>query len=282
MKLWRSSGWFHRDSLIKAAVRSVLSWQHLCLLLRNTCHRDIINLQVEMIRQFYIQLVKISALPHQMGCFSSQVTPLNVVLIFQNDIHGLIERYSVNESLMEEIERLKEENRRLKTNYWAGIQSWFPSLGTEADWRGHLCRSSVLFVCLELAAPRGVEHISCVCVCMCVWVCERVREVVFGSLEKSWLHFLTCKQPHVDFWRKHLMFKIKINNQFKTQNNYFKVKIVKICVKIGLFGNLKEQNSFIYGIMVIQEPQKATWNQQLKTDQQQFLHLWTKTQQSTL
>lgn len=57
---------------------------------RNTCHRDIINLQVEMIRQFFIQL---------------------------NDIHGLIERYSVNESLMEEIERLKEENRRLKTNY---------------------------------------------------------------------------------------------------------------------------------------------------------------------
>lgn len=38
-------------------------------------------------------------------------------LILQNDIRGLIERYSVNESLMEEIERLKEENRRLKTNY---------------------------------------------------------------------------------------------------------------------------------------------------------------------
>uniref|UniRef100_A0A3Q3XKB6 Uncharacterized protein n=1 Tax=Mola mola TaxID=94237 RepID=A0A3Q3XKB6_MOLML len=57
---------------------------------RVTCHRDIINLQVEMIRQFCIQL---------------------------NEIHGLIERYSVNESLVEEIEKLKEENRRLKTNY---------------------------------------------------------------------------------------------------------------------------------------------------------------------
>lgn len=57
---------------------------------RDTCHRDIVNLQVEMVRQFYIQL---------------------------NEIHGLIERYSVNESLVEEIERLKEENRRLKTNY---------------------------------------------------------------------------------------------------------------------------------------------------------------------
>uniref|UniRef100_UPI0037E70F0E protein NEDD1 isoform X2 n=1 Tax=Semicossyphus pulcher TaxID=241346 RepID=UPI0037E70F0E len=57
---------------------------------RDTCHRDIVNLQVEMVRQFYIQL---------------------------NEIHSLIEKYSVNESLVEEIERLKEENRRLKTNY---------------------------------------------------------------------------------------------------------------------------------------------------------------------
>ncbi|XP_075933701.1 protein NEDD1 isoform X1 [Anarhichas minor] len=57
---------------------------------RDTCHRDVVNLQVEMVRQFYIQL---------------------------NEIHGLIEKYSVNESLVEEVERLKEENRRLKTNY---------------------------------------------------------------------------------------------------------------------------------------------------------------------
>ncbi|KAM3870053.1 protein NEDD1 [Diretmus argenteus] len=57
---------------------------------RDACHRDVVNLQVEMIRQFYIQL---------------------------NEIHGLIERYSVNDSLVEEIEKLREENRRLKTNY---------------------------------------------------------------------------------------------------------------------------------------------------------------------
>ncbi|XP_036963247.1 protein NEDD1 isoform X1 [Acanthopagrus latus] len=57
---------------------------------RDACHRDIVNLQVEMVRQFYIQL---------------------------NEIHGLIEKYSVNESLVEEVERLREENRRLKTNY---------------------------------------------------------------------------------------------------------------------------------------------------------------------
>ncbi|KAM6926265.1 protein NEDD1 isoform 3-T3 [Lycodopsis pacificus] len=58
--------------------------------LRDICHKDVVNLQVEMIRQFYIQL---------------------------NEINGLIEKYSVNESLVEEVERLKEENRRLKTNY---------------------------------------------------------------------------------------------------------------------------------------------------------------------
>lgn len=57
---------------------------------RTACHKDIINLQVEMIRQFYIQLT---------------------------EIHGLIEKYSVNESLVEEIEKLREENRRLRANY---------------------------------------------------------------------------------------------------------------------------------------------------------------------
>nr|XP_020471479.1 protein NEDD1 isoform X2 [Monopterus albus] len=57
---------------------------------RDTCHKDIVNLQIEMIRQFYIQLV---------------------------EIHSLIEKYSVNESLVEEIEKLREENRRLKANF---------------------------------------------------------------------------------------------------------------------------------------------------------------------
>ncbi|RVE72141.1 hypothetical protein OJAV_G00058930 [Oryzias javanicus] len=57
---------------------------------RDACHKDIINLQIEMIRQFYIMLV---------------------------EIQGLMEKYSVNESLVEEIERLREENRRLRTNY---------------------------------------------------------------------------------------------------------------------------------------------------------------------
>lgn len=57
---------------------------------RDVCHQDIVNLQVEMVRQFYIQL---------------------------NEIHGLIEKYSVNDSLVEEIEKLKEENKRLRANY---------------------------------------------------------------------------------------------------------------------------------------------------------------------
>ncbi|CAN9498622.1 unnamed protein product [Ophioblennius macclurei] len=57
---------------------------------RDECHKDVINLQVEMVRQFYIQL---------------------------REIHGLLEKYSVNESLVEEIERLREENRQLRANY---------------------------------------------------------------------------------------------------------------------------------------------------------------------
>nr|XP_046165661.1 protein NEDD1-like isoform X3 [Oncorhynchus gorbuscha] len=57
---------------------------------RDACHRDIVNLQVEMVKQFYIQL---------------------------NEIHGQIERYSVNDSLVEEIEKLREENKRLRDSY---------------------------------------------------------------------------------------------------------------------------------------------------------------------
>lgn len=57
---------------------------------RDACHKDIINLQVEMVRQFCIQL---------------------------NEIHGLIENYSVNEALVEEVQKLREENRKLRSNY---------------------------------------------------------------------------------------------------------------------------------------------------------------------
>ncbi|XP_028664851.1 protein NEDD1 [Erpetoichthys calabaricus] len=57
---------------------------------REACHKDIVNLQVEMIRQFYIQL---------------------------NEIHCLIEKYSVNDTLVAEIEKLKEENKRLRANF---------------------------------------------------------------------------------------------------------------------------------------------------------------------
>lgn len=56
---------------------------------RDACHRDIVNLQVEMIRQFYIQL---------------------------KEIHVLIEKYSLNDTLLEEIQQLREENRK-RFNY---------------------------------------------------------------------------------------------------------------------------------------------------------------------
>ncbi|XP_048213708.1 protein NEDD1 isoform X2 [Perognathus longimembris pacificus] len=57
---------------------------------REACHRDIMNLQVEMIKQFHVQL---------------------------NEMHSLLERYSVNEGLVAEIEKLREENRRLRAHY---------------------------------------------------------------------------------------------------------------------------------------------------------------------
>uniref|UniRef100_A0A8C5N500 Protein NEDD1 n=1 Tax=Leptobrachium leishanense TaxID=445787 RepID=A0A8C5N500_9ANUR len=57
---------------------------------REACHRDIVNLQVEMIKQFHIQ---------------------------SSEIHMLLERYSVNESLVSEIERLREENKKLRANF---------------------------------------------------------------------------------------------------------------------------------------------------------------------
>ncbi|KAL2093579.1 hypothetical protein ACEWY4_010891 [Coilia grayii] len=58
--------------------------------LRDSCHRDIVNLQVEMVRQFYIQM---------------------------NEFHEVVQKYSVNNTLVEEIEKLREENRRLRANY---------------------------------------------------------------------------------------------------------------------------------------------------------------------
>lgn len=132
MKLWRTLGSSHPDNLISITVRYVWSWPWLCLLWRDTCHRDIVNLQVEMVRQFYIQLVRTSVLYSLWGR-TPQKTPLKVDLLFQNEIHSLIEKYSVNESLVEEIERLKEENRRLKTNYWPQIERWGNSSALNSD-----------------------------------------------------------------------------------------------------------------------------------------------------
>lgn len=76
-----------------------------------------------MVRQFYIQLVGRDPAFHTLLSFSPATLAVScrhlllLLLSPQNEIHGLIERYSVNESLVEEIEKLREENRKLKANY---------------------------------------------------------------------------------------------------------------------------------------------------------------------
>lgn len=90
---------------------------------RDACHKDILNLQVEMVRQFYIQLVRdvIFLVWKCVRGWSGCVCWKWPVFMFQNEFHGLIEKYSVNESLIEENEKLREEIRRLRTNYWRRI-----------------------------------------------------------------------------------------------------------------------------------------------------------------
>ncbi|XP_069140779.1 protein NEDD1-like [Argopecten irradians] len=53
-------------------------------------HKDILNLQVEMIRQFQIH---------------------------QNEVNTLLQHYSVNHDLLAEVEKLREENKQLKKNF---------------------------------------------------------------------------------------------------------------------------------------------------------------------
>lgn len=54
---------------------------------------------------------------HSKAVLVIHILPIISHHLFQNEIHGLIEKYSVNDSLVEEIERLREENKRLRSNY---------------------------------------------------------------------------------------------------------------------------------------------------------------------
>eukprot|EP00069_Balaena_mysticetus_P018004 bmy_10955T0 len=82
------------------------------------CHRDIVNLQVEMIKQFHMQLNEM----HSLEACHRDIVNLQVEMIKQfhmqlNEMHSLLERYSVNEGLVAEIERLREENKRLRAHF---------------------------------------------------------------------------------------------------------------------------------------------------------------------
>ncbi|XP_022080950.1 protein NEDD1-like [Acanthaster planci] len=57
---------------------------------KESFHREILHLQGEMVRQFQIQ---------------------------QNEMQELLQKYSINEGLLAEIERLREENKNLKAKY---------------------------------------------------------------------------------------------------------------------------------------------------------------------
>ncbi|XP_022240350.1 protein NEDD1-like isoform X2 [Limulus polyphemus] len=57
---------------------------------RDSVHRDLFNLHVEVIRQFHNQMA---------------------------EIHNLVRQYSVNDELLAELERLREENKQLKATF---------------------------------------------------------------------------------------------------------------------------------------------------------------------
>lgn len=57
---------------------------------KDQIHRDILQLQVEMLRQFQIQMVEMT---------------------------NVFKQHSVNQELLQEVERLREENKRLKKNF---------------------------------------------------------------------------------------------------------------------------------------------------------------------
>ena len=85
---------------------------------RDQMRRDVLNLHMEMLKQFQIQQVICSVLIiRYFELCSMYVSLLEPFYSLQTEVRAMLQHYSVNEQLIAEIERLKEENRRLKKKF---------------------------------------------------------------------------------------------------------------------------------------------------------------------
>lgn len=111
--------------------------------------------------------------------------------LLQNEIHGLIERYSVNESLVEEIEKLREENRRLRTNYWVRL----------------LLLLLLVQMCLPLPTATSQRR-----------VCRRRRKrfwvFVCNLIQSVW----SCSSFSLFVWRRIKMLKLWLKKELPSHN----------------------------------------------------------------
>ena len=76
---------------------------------REEVRRDVMNLHLEMIKQFQLQQVKFCLFVCQLSWY--------LFMSLQMEIRSLLQQYSRNEALEEEVMRLREENKRLQKKF---------------------------------------------------------------------------------------------------------------------------------------------------------------------